>query len=88
MISGEEDSRGTDAQAPADPIMAELKAQQRAAWDARDLDTFGLYHAIEMEITELRIVGRAVASLYKNTSNEDAWNALYEALSDAGLLSE
>ena len=69
-----------------DPILAELKLQQRAAWDAHDLETFDLYLKIEHEIGNLRAVGRAVASLYQHTSSEEAWEALYLALSDSGLL--
>jgi hypothetical protein len=69
-----------------DRILQEIASQKQEAWDARDLETFDLYHSIEFELVKLRAVGKAAASLYKNTSNEQAWDAMYEVLSDAGLL--
>lgn len=64
----------------------QIAALKRAAWEDRDVDSFDFYSGIEWELKKLRAVGRTVASLYKNTSDDNAWSALYEALSDAGLL--
>jgi hypothetical protein len=69
-----------------DPILAELNRQKQAAWDAHDRGRLDLYLSIEREITKMRAVARALLILYKNTHDDDAWNALFEASVDAGLL--
>lgn len=66
-----------------------IVALKREAWDARDFELFEFYNHIEYELKRLRAVGRAVAHLYQNAgNNEAAWNAIFEALMDAGLLDD
>lgn len=71
--------------APTDVVMIEIGKQMRAAMDARDLDRFDLYAAIGRELEQLRVVGQAAADVYEG-GDENAWMALFDALSDAGLL--
>lgn len=70
---------------PTDKAMTEIELQKRAALDARDLDTYDLYAAIGRELEQLRVVGQAAAAVYEG-GDENAWMALFDALSDAGLL--
>lgn len=68
-----------------DARMAEIERQKRAAMDARDLETYDLYAAIGRELEQLRVVGSTAAAVYEG-GDENAWMALFDALSDAGLL--
>lgn len=66
--------------------LAELK---RIAWDIRDLDLFDFYNGVERDLERLRAVGLLVASIYqKGGYSDEQWSALFEALSDAGLLDD
>lgn len=76
----------SDETATTDATMIEIEKQIRAAMDARDLDTYRLYTGIERELTHLRVVGKLAAQIYENHSDMEAWESLFEALSDAGLL--
>lgn len=65
-----------------------FQALKRAAWENRDLDLFEFYVGIEHELQGLRAVCRVVAHMYENGLSDDGWSTLFEALSDAGLLSD
>lgn len=69
-------------------ILSLLKERQKRAFDDRDFEEFNFLTDLESRIRSAAIVGKAIAGLYKNTSDDNAWNAMYEALSDAGLLDE
>jgi hypothetical protein len=68
---------------PEQERFAELKRQ---AWEDRDLDLFEFYSSLEYELKCMRAVGRACAGLWRHGGNDATWNAMFEALSDAGLL--
>lgn len=63
-----------------------LNALKRAAWESHDLELFEFYIGIERELERLRVIGRIVAAFYQHVSGDDAWNDLFNALADAGLL--
>jgi hypothetical protein len=64
-----------------------MAALKLAAWEARDLELFTFYNRLESELGWLRTVGRVVASIYqKGGFGDEEWNALFDALFDAGLL--
>jgi len=67
-------------------ITERLEALKRAAWDERDFDTVDLYTQLLSDRKLFRAVGLIIAALYKNTGDEDVWNALHDALFDASLL--
>jgi len=69
-----------------DAAMHEINTQIRAAEDARDLRTLNLYTTIRRELTQLRAVARAAVRVYAGADPEESWMALFDALSDAGLL--
>lgn len=63
-----------------------LAALKQTAAENQDFDLYTFYSGIEYDFKRLRAVGRAVKRLY-DKGNEDAWNALFDALFDAeGLL--
>lgn len=74
------------SESPPDAAIVEIKTQQRAAYDANDTATLDLYLAIERELTQLRAVARAAARVYEDALDTDAMMALFDALSDAGML--
>ena len=65
-----------------------IQALKRAAWDNHDLALFEFYNHLEYDLQRLRAVGRAIAGLYEKGGSDATWNALFEALFDAGLLTE
>jgi len=65
--------------------LADLKLRARGDMD---MQAYAFYSNVEREIEALRAVGSIAARLYNDASDEEAWNALYEAISDAGLLEE
>lgn len=67
-------------------MLDKLKEYQRLAWEDRNMEFVDFYISIERRLRELIVVGKAIGSLYHNTSDDNAWNAMYEALSDAGLI--
>jgi hypothetical protein len=69
-----------------DTAMLEIEKQQLAAMNTRDLDRYRLYAAMERELKHLRAVGRLAARIYEDHSDEEAWEQLFDVLSDAGLL--
>lgn len=67
-------------------MLDQLDKLTQEAWHAGNIDLVHFYFDLKFEIQRLRVVGKAVAGLYQRTSDEDAWNSLYEALADANLL--
>lgn len=66
-----------------------LNALKRAAWNTGDLDLYDFYSRLGCELGRLRIVGKMVVSIYQKAGySDDNWQALFEALSDAGLLDD
>lgn len=69
-----------------DTTMIAIEKQIRAAMDARDLETYRIYTGMKRELQYLRAVGKLAARIYEDHSDSEAWEQLFEALSDAGLL--
>lgn len=57
---------------------------KRAAWDSGDYDLLDFYSRIEGELKALRLVGAVAGRVYNDP--DDFWNALHDAIADAGLL--
>jgi hypothetical protein len=64
----------------------QLIARKEQARTDSDLEEFVFYSEVQRELELLRLAVRFAARLYHNTGDDGAWNALYEALSDTGLL--
>ena len=69
-----------------DEAIEELEAQKIAMFAAHNLKLYDRYAAIQRELEQLRVVGKHAARIYKDHSDEEAWNLIFIALSDAGLL--
>lgn len=67
-------------------MLEKLKEYTRLAWEDKNFEFVDFYINVERRLKELIVVGKALGSLYTNTSDEHAWNAMYEALSDACLI--
>lgn len=66
-----------------------LKSLTKQAFAAGDVDLADFYLATDRELTILRALGKVVGRMYqKGGLNDENWQALFEALSDAGLLDE
>lgn len=70
---------------PTDQFLADCR---QSVYRDRDLRAYTLYVNIERELAKLRKAGQIAARIYHDHSDEAAWDELYEALSDAGLLDE
>lgn len=65
----------------------QFQALKRAAWDDRDIALFEFYNGIEFELARLRKVARIIGLFYaRGGIDDEGWNTLFEALSDAGVL--
>jgi formylmethanofuran dehydrogenase subunit E-like metal-binding protein len=67
-------------------ILEQLQQLKRSAWDDGNIIMVDFYINVDHRLRELIVVGVAISSLYNNTQDDNAWNAMYEALSAAGLV--
>lgn len=67
-------------------MLARLDELKKLAWKDKDIEFVDFYLHVAQRLRELIVVGKAIGSLYNNTSDEHAWNAMYKALNDAGLV--
>jgi hypothetical protein len=67
-------------------ILEQLQQLKRSAWDDGNINMVDFYINVDRRLRELIVVGVAISSLYNNTQDDNAWNAMYEALSAAGLV--
>jgi hypothetical protein len=68
-------------------LLGELKAYQGGAIEDRDLEFYDFLMRIERRLERTHAVAVVVASIYeKGGFSEEKWQALFEALFDAGLL--
>lgn len=59
-------------------------ALKRAAWDIADFDLLDFYSRIEYDLKALRLIGAVAGRVYNDP--DDFWNALHDAITDAGLM--
>jgi hypothetical protein len=67
-------------------ILEQLQQLKRSAWDDGNINMVDFYINVDRRLRELIVIGVAISSLYNNTQDDNAWNAMYEALSAAGLV--
>lgn len=67
-------------------LTRQIAALRQQANETNNFADYLFYAAIERSIAQLRAIGQIAARIYHDHSDEAAWEALYEALSDAGLL--
>lgn len=69
-----------------DDIDQQIKERKVDAYRNQDLDEYAFYSNVARELALLRLAVAMAARLYKNTGDDGAWNALFDALSDTGML--
>jgi hypothetical protein len=67
-------------------IDQQIQRRKGAAYQVAALDDYVFYASVERQLALLRLAVTMSARLYKNTGDDGAWNALFEALSDTGML--
>ena len=81
----------TQQQEQSDIGLAEIRRQKQLAFDARDLVSYLIYSCLLRDLERAGGFTAPVSSglakhLYADNQDEEAWIALFEALSSAGLL--
>lgn len=69
-----------------DELDQKIEERKTVAHLNQDLEEYVFYSSVEREFKILRLAVTMAAKMYKNTGSDEAWTALYEALSDTGLL--
>jgi chorismate mutase len=67
-------------------MLDKLRAMAKDAARRGDWDECDFFMNVESEIRSLRILGKVVASMYEGGLPDDKWQLLFEALTDADLL--
>jgi hypothetical protein len=71
-----------------DEQIAWLKAEAQLAFVAPDLVTVDMINSIIYQLTHLQAVADAAARVSYNSSNDEAWTALVEALASVDTTTE
>lgn len=74
--------------ATEDTTMELLEERRDAAYDRRNLARYAMWSRVITEVTNLRAVAAAAARVYHDHSDDDAWAALFDALSSTDFLDE